>query len=264
MQNFICYTLSAWLLMACSNGKPSAQTDNEEQTDLETSEYVEEQNEAKPVYNTTDALSFGLKGQVKNVTTQILETYESSGELKEGNVTLTKEMTFDAWGHVTQDEWGNNYGYDADGNFYRGNFIYTIVKRDKAGRICQYIDYEPNAAIGSNQTMTFIYDKSGRQTSIEREGCTSHWVQKHHYQGKDRHATKIECNVEFADGGTAAITYAYTYLHFDELGNWTERVCLETRTETREALWEDDNEDTTITETVTVEKRSITYYETTF
>ena len=263
MQRLICYILSVWLLMACSNGKPSAQADNEEQAEQETFESVPEQNVAKPVYNTTDALSFGLKGQVQNVTTQILETYDSSGELKEGNVTLTKEMTFDAWGHVTQDEWDNKYGYDADGNYYRGNYIYTIVKRDKAGRICQYTDEDQNADVGANQTMTIVYDKNGRQTSVERVGCTSHWVQKRHYQGKDCHATKIECNVEFADGGTAVITYTYTYLHFDELGNWTERVCLETRTETREALWEDDGKETTITETVTVEKRSITYYETT-
>jgi len=262
MQNFICYTLSAWLLMACSNGKPSAQADNEEQAEQETPEIVQEQNVAKPVYNTTDALSFGLKGQVKNVTTQILETYDSNGELKEGNVTLTKEMTFDAWGHVTQDEWDNKYGYDADGNYYRGNHIYTIVKRDKAGRICQYIDEEQNADVGENQTMTFGYDKSGRQTSVKRVGCTSQWVENRYYQGKDCHATKTECNAEFAYGGTAVITTTYTYLHFDELGNWTERVCLETRTDTREAQWEDE-EETTVTETVTVEKRSITYYETT-
>lgn len=263
MQKIIWFSLSAWLLMACSNGKPSAQANSDTQADQETALPVQEQNEPTPVYNTTDPLSLGLKGHVKNVTTQIFETYESGGELKEGNVKITKELTFDAWGHVTLDEWGNEYGYDAEGNYYRGNFTYTVVKRDKAGRICQYIDEEKNVDVESSQTMTFSYDKSGRLASVERSGWTSHWVEKRHYQGKDRHTTKTECNIEYEGGGSATSTNVYTYIHFDENDNWTERVCLETQTQTELVSWNDEGEETTVTETVTVEKRSITYYENT-
>ena len=133
------------MLTACQSGKPSqAAADTEDTTEVKAAEPAEQ----TPVYDTTDALTFGLRGHVQRIVTECYSTYESDGELKEGSVSSTSETTFDQWGHV---------------------------KRDKAGRLQQYTDVEPKSDDNDeNQTLTFGYDKltskaTGRSAPASRQ-----------------------------------------------------------------------------------------------
>ena len=249
------------MLTACQSGKPSqaaADTEAEDTTEVKAAEPAEQ----TPVYDTTDALTFGLRGHVQRIVTECYSTYESDGELKEGSVSSTSETTFDQWGHVTRDEWGNEYGYDADGNYYRGNHTYTTVKRDKAGRLQQYTDVEPKSDDNDeNQTLTFGYDKSGRLATVKREGWTAHWTEKYYYQSSNIYPSKLEFNADYEGGGSSSSTITYTYVRLDEQGNWTERTCVSSVTETEEDPWSENGEKAQVTETITIEKRTIEYYD---
>lgn len=269
MKNRLFLFFVAFALVACQNGKPQAQGDEETAMTAADSlaRQVAEKTVAQPTYDLTDALAFGLNGHVQNVSLHVYTTTENEGELTEGAEAGSREMTFDERGHVTIDEWGNAYGYDAEGNYYRGNHVYTIVKRDKNGRIEKYVDEEPKTDNESNQTYTLKYDKNGRIASVENAGWTGGFTEKRHYKSGNLYPSKIEGESYYEGGGGDTYSVAYTYNRFDEKGNWTERTCVMTQTETAEdaseddAAWGEAAETTKVTETITIEKRSISYYE---
>lgn len=251
--------LSTMLLTACNN-KPSAAADDDME-DTTSVVAVSQEVEVKPEYNSVDALAFGLKGKVQSVLTQYISTYEENGELKEEEVNYTKDITFDSWGHVTQDEWGNKHLYDMDGAFYRGNHTYTIVKRDKSGRLVQYVDEEPDTDSEDNQTFTLTYDKNGRIVTVERGGWTGFWTETRHYEGNNLYPSKVETTSSYEGGGEGVYTETYQYSCFDQQGNWTERVCVASSVETDDDFDSESGESTQIKETITIEKRVIDYYD---
>ena len=225
--------LLALALTACSGGKPSAQSESTDTIASDSTAASSNETEQSIVYDATDALAFGLSGYVQSATTECYSTYESDGELKEGSVTNTQEVAFDEWGHVTRDEWGNEYGYDADGNYYRGNHVYTVVKRDKGRRL----------------------------TTIAQGGWTGHWTEKRIYQSGNIYPSKAETTADYEGGGESMATTTYQYNRFDEHGNWTERTCVTTITETEEDPWSETGTNTKISESITIEKRTISYYD---
>lgn len=201
--------LLALALTACSGGKPSAQSESTDTIASDSTAASSNETEQSIVYDATDALAFGLSGYVQSTTTECYSTYESDGELKEGSVTNTQKVAFDEWGHVTRDEWGNEYGYDADGNYYRGNHVYTVVKRDKGRRLTKYIDEEPKTDNEDNQTLTFSYDKNGRLTTIAQGGWTGHWTEKRIYQSGNIYPSKAETTADYEGGGESMATTTY-------------------------------------------------------
>ena len=244
--------------MACKQSKPSAIADVKDTARVESAKA--EEKDAPPVeYDVIDAQTFGMMGKVQSVSTQSFMTNDVNGNLTEGSIATESEMTFDQWGHVTEDEWGNEYGYDADGNYYRGNHTYTILKRDESGRIKEYIDEEPNTDNDENQRLSFVYDKTGRLTTITQGGWTGHWKEQRSYEGGNLHPSKIITSVNYEGGGESLITTTYRYSRFDEKNNWTERICIISAME-MEATDSIEGQ-TLINEQIRIEKRSIIYYE---
>ena len=250
------------MLTACNNSKPSAQTEAEDENDsMPTASTADSTTVQKLEYNITDALSFGLKGHVQNVTTQYYDTDTSSGQLTEGSCTSTREITFNERGLVTLDPWSNEYGYDADGNYYRGNHVYTKVQRDKEGKIIKYIDEEPKTDNEANVTYSFTYDKNGRIKNLSRSGWSDVWTEKYQYHSGNLYPEKVIQEGTYEGGGAYSSTTTYRYNRFDDKGNWLERTCVISSTETEEEADEGFGEQTKIEETITIEKRTITYYE---
>lgn len=249
------------MLMACGGSKPSASADSESDT-VEIA--VDTMAMETPTqYVATDAISMGLNGHVQSVDIQQYSTYESNGELKDGNLMGRLTMEFDATGHITTDEWGNRYGYDADGRYYRGNHTYTAVKRDKSGRIVEYSDIEPQKESESQFVMTLHYDKNGRLSTIEYGGgLNMAWTEKRHYESGNIYPSKIEKSMTFEGGGAEETTIIYRYTSFDDQHNWTERLCMVSVKEVQEA--EVDSfipEQPKLEEKILVEKRTISYFE---
>lgn len=254
------YILLALGLTACSKSKPSASASIDDETNRQdTVTTPQDPAEDISIYNATDAVAFGLQGHVQRVETQRYAANESEGELREGSMTESTEVTFNPRGNITRDEWGNEYGYDADGQYYRGNHVYTVVNRDKAGRITKYVDEEPKTDNEANQTLTFTYDKNGRLTTVTKSGWTEHWTEKRQYKSGNVYPEKVATEGSFEGGGTFTIAATYQYNRFDEKGNWTERTCVTTSTDTADDP--ESGEKSTISESITIEKRIITYYE---
>ena len=86
-------------------------------------------------------------------------------------------------------------------------------------------------------------------------------MEKRNYQSGNIYPAKVETIADYEGGGTSASTTSYTYTRFDEHGNWTERTCVTSVKETEEDPWSESGEKTSVTETLTIEKRIITYYE---
>lgn len=246
--------------MACGGSKPSASADTESDTievaaDSVATEILEQ-------YDVTDAISMGLNGHVQNVEIQQYSTYDNNGELKDGNLINQYSVAFDATGHITTDEWGNQYGYDADGKYYRGNHTYTTVKRDKSGRIVEYSDIEPNKDNESQFMMLFRYDKNGRLYDIEYGGgFDMAWTEKRHYKSGDIYPSKTEKSITEEGGGAEETTIAYRYTSFDVQHNWTERLCMMSIKQIEETEVESFiPQQPKIEEKILVEKRTINYY----
>lgn len=258
MKTIILIISSMALLTACKQSKPSVSIDNTDAANVDT---VKSENQKENIveYDVVDSQTFGLMGKVQSVSTQSFLTTDVDGSLTEGSMVTESEMTFDQWGHIIKDEWGNEYGYDADGNYYRGNHTYTILKRDGSGRIKEYIDEEPDTDNQDNQKISFIYDNTGRLKTVTKGGWTGHWQEQRSYDGGNIYPSKIITSADYEGGGESQITTTYRYSRFDEKKNWIERICVISAIET------DDTDSiegrTIINEQIQIEKRSISYYE---
>ena len=85
----------------------------------------------------SDVLTFGLKGDVKEVRYSLLAVSNSLDE-DQGDPWLEQDellLSFDEQGRVTRDDYGNIYAYDADGDFNGPYAEYTEVVRDASGRL---------------------------------------------------------------------------------------------------------------------------------
>ena len=260
------FFLTALVLVACNQGKPSAPIAGEENDSPEASDTLLEEMEKQPEYNTTDALALGLQGKVASVQFTVYTTYENGDELVEAREHERGEATFDGWGHVTKDEWGNAYGYDAEGNYYRGNHTYTLMERDGKSRVAHYKDVE-----GDNDgdvEYRFLYDKQGRIKSVSMKGWSGTWDEKRSYEGTKLYPSKAVKTGTYEGGGAFEQNREFRYMHFDEQGNWTERLIVELYTEmdeqwgwNEETQQEEQMEVKDSTEQILIEKRMIIYHE---
>ena len=250
------------MLMACKQTKPSASVDNSESVSVEKVQ-AEEKSEAAIEYDIIDAQTFGLMGNVQSVSTQSFLANDVNGNLVEGSVVAQSEMTFDQWGHVTKDEWDNEYGYDAEGNYYRGNHTYTLLKRDGSGRIKEYVDEEPDTDNQDNQKIVFDYDKIGRLKTVKQSGRSGHWQEERSYEGGNLYPSKIVTSADYEGGGSNQVTMTFRYSRYDEKKNWIERICILSATQT-EILEENEDsaaENQKTIEQIRIETRNILYYE---
>ena len=248
------------MLVACGGNKPSASADDGQESVNST---PVDSVEAPVPYDCTDAISMGLNGHVQHISATICSTYENNGKLEDGDVAGQYEMAFNERGQITTDEWGNEYGYDAEGKYYRGNHTYTTVKRDEQGRIVAYNDIEPKKDNESQFLQSFRYDKNGRITSIEYSGgFASTWTEKRQYKSGNIYPVKTEESVSFEDGGGREVIVTYRYTSFDEQNNWTERLRMTSTKEIDEVPVDSFiPEQPKIKEEIQVEKRDISYYE---
>lgn len=248
------------ILTACNQSKPSATEGVNEQADsIVAMQQQEEVIEEKIVYNTTDALMMGLKGNVQKVVLQFYPAVENNGKITiGGDMYYEVETAFNERGQVTKDEWKNVYEYDENGNFIKGNSMYTALKRDKEGRLIQYKDEVPNGEYNEdNMTLNLAYDTKGRLQKIEYSGCYEGYKECRFYQNNNLYPSKISLSSYEEAGGGGEEEQVYTYRHFDDMGNWTERVIVCTASEVEEYDYEDDD---LTSENIFIEKRVITYY----
>lgn len=260
MRNVYALLIMALVLVACGGNKPSASANDEQNT---VSGTPVDSVKAPVQYDCTDAISMGLNGHVQHVGGIIHATYENNGKLEDGDAVGQYEIFFNERGQMTNDEWGNEYGYDAEGKYYRGNHTYTIVERNIQGCIVVYNDIEPKKDHESQFIQSFCYDKNGRITSIEYSGgFSSVWTENRHYKSGNLYPAKTEQFVSFEGGGSREVTITYRYTSFDEHNNWTERLCMTSAKEMDEEPVDSFiPEQPKVKEEIQVEKRQISYYE---
>ena len=253
------------ILAACGNSKPPVATDeNSESTDTIN---VEEPQEQPSKYDSADAKSFGLNGMVKNVEYQIYSTYEEDGKINQGSLYERGDIAFDKYGHILVDEWLNEYGYDAEGNFYRGTHLYTKIQRDKDGRLSKYADVDPTGKSEVYNTYVFKYDKNGRLSSVNLKGWTVEWTEKRFYKGGNIYPESVIRVGTIKGNGSFSSSQNYVYQHFDTIGNWTERTIVQSDAggevvADSVALNESQQvREQKVQEQIKIEKRIITYYE---
>ncbi len=261
---FLIMSIIVLLLTACQRNrpkKPDRGTTTDSITNISQSTTV-----STIAYKMVDAMSFGLTGKVSSVRKLRFNATDSDGKLVEGSLVSETIVNFDSWGHVTIDPWGNEYVYDTDGNFYRGNHLYSTVKRDDVGRIIHYKDIEPVQDNEENQEYEFSYDPKGRLVTCRRSGWTGGFSISYVYDKTNIYPSKSSSE-EYYEGeeGEYSSKTNYNYIAFDSMGNWTERVCVVSNHLTEE-VWEEADgegqmiEKTTTSDVIYIEKRTINYY----
>ncbi|MBR5656011.1 MAG: hypothetical protein IKW98_04930 [Prevotella sp.] len=198
--------LALFILTACTGGTKTANGDDA--------------TDSKSKYNPTDARTFGLVGNVKQVTysaCKLTDLADGEDPWVEKDEPL---MSFDRRGRVTLDPMGNTYEYDANGKVVKGVRGKTLVRRDDKGRIILYEsrdgdnDYEM-------RSISFRYDEQGRLLATDNAFWESIYTDSMVYEGD-----KILPSKKFIEGQAEADEYKtmveYTYLKYDEQGNWTE------------------------------------------
>lgn len=174
-------------------------------------------------YNPTDARTFGLLGDVKAV--YIVEKLDEASQSAAGRqeTVLKPQMTFDEYGRVTLDPYGNRYEYDADGNFIKGVSDKSVMSRDADGRITSYGNKESDND-REQYSWTFTYDADGRLLTVAGAWWEAMDEDSLIYEGEN-----VSPQREVSSGVAEAESYdcvrEYTYDAFDAHGNWTKRTC---------------------------------------
>ena len=198
--------MALFMLTACTGGTKTANSDTV--------------NDNKSKYNPTDARTFGLVGNVKQVTYSACKLTDlADGE----DPWVGKDeplMAFDRHGRVTLDPMGNTYEYNEEGKVVKGVRGKTLVRRDDQGRIILYESRD-----GDNdcemRSINFRYDEQGRLLATDNAFWESIYTDSMVYEGDKVYPIK-----RFVEGQAEADEYKtvmeYTYSKFDEQGNWTE------------------------------------------
>ena len=193
-------------------------------------------------YNPTDARTFGLTGDVKEV--KVLFQYADMED------DWLLRMTFDEKGRVTLADYAFEFEYDENGQVICAEG--TELIRDEKGRITSYgntSDYMDEDFSHVN----FEYDSADRthkEISSEWE-----WSSTYTYVFEGKNVYPSEAGISGGGEGAAEDGKAtYDYIKFDSKGNWTER-----KTTIVSVLNADENggESDTLE---AVEKRIITYW----
>lgn len=211
----------------------------------------------------SDVLTFGLKGDVKEVRYSLLAVSNSLDE-DQGDPWLEQDellLSFDEQGRVTRDDYGNIYAYDADGSYDGPYAQYTEVVRDASGRLKSF----DNTAIPEEDfddfdlmsycSVTYDYDAQGRVATETYSGWEWGTTTNYTYEGNNIWPSKVS-QTGYDEGYNESNEISYEYLEFDARGNWTKRE-VTTVTESYEEGFEDQKETYT---SVTHEYHTISYW----
>lgn len=216
-----------------------------------------------------DVHTFGMKGDVKNVFYSVL-LLETSSEDEQGDPWLEQDellMSFDREGRVIQDEYGNLYIYDTEGNFIAGTSQWSTITRDAKGRLvsydCSVLDEEGNFLdddldVFNENHFTYTYDAKDRVATEEYTGWEWGADYKYEYEGDKFYPSRITFE-SYNEGYNETGTIDYDYREFDDKGNWTVRL-VTTTTDSWEEPWDDSEPEVETDTYVNREYRKITYW----
>ncbi len=255
------FLLAASMLLlttvSCQNQKKS-----DEAAPADTTATVKlEEPTVKSVYDTDDAVFFGLKGEVKEVVTTFYEATPNGNKLvrgKKNTDAAEQHVTFNELGYVTLDPYGNPYAYDENGKFVKGRTKTTKMVRDNRGLITVYDHQIQGDEHWNSYKYEFKHDDAGRIIEYTYTGWEEIFGYKFIYENEDD-LWPIKQTME---GQACADLFEseilYRYLSFDEQGNWLERECW---TVDKQGVDNgDDNPDMTSENSYSIERRTITYY----
>ncbi|MBO4658491.1 MAG: hypothetical protein J5637_02590 [Prevotella sp.] len=207
---------------------------------------------AAAVKTPVDVKSFGLLGDVKDVSVVVTDLSSDAGVQSWQD--STQYMSFDEKGRVMKDHFDNLYQYDDKGNFIKGVSEKSKMKRDEKGRIVYYdnwLDDEDDMGF----TIEIEYDGNDRMSKVKIGGWEATVDQTYAYTGDNVYPDSANWETE-DEGDHYSSTITYTYKKFDSVGNWTERevktVCKHTT---------EDDPKGEIEESKTLEQREIRYYQ---
>lgn len=180
----------------------------------------------------SDALSFGLLGDVKEVylTQTTLSSTQEGIEISDEPGVERLEFTFDAEGRITLDTFGGVYEYNDAGEFIKGDSENTELERDGLGRLVSYdntnLDWdelEEEFDFEHFFAYTFGYDDQHRVVTEELSGWE--WMDTYEYTYDGDKVFPASATYEGdAEGWTEEGNITYEYTAFDAKGNWTERI----------------------------------------
>ena len=179
----------------------------------------------------TAVQGYGLYGDVKTVTTN------------------EHTVIFDEYGNVVSD--GNSYTYQSPTQYKINNVIgsFRIICEDNIRRE----EDENGIELGTE----YEFDKRGR---VVRRRYTENIMpieETYSYEGRDKYPSEMKHTESYEDGQDI-YTCQYSYLEFDEQGNWTKRKVNRTW---RIVMYSDgEDEISTKTDPEFVETRAITYF----
>ena len=202
-----------------------------------------------------DPQMYALKGFVHKATIEPHNAGEWSGDYHATNskgIGKT-EIVFNKHGQILKDHLGNTYLYADNGEFKKGNNSYTKIERDKTGRVILYNDSKEEDD-ESNIQVRFNYNEKGYIVKIEYSGWTEVYTVSYNYDSEGRVMSEITKGT-YEGGGAYTIERKYRYKEFDEQGNWTERVVIETSTDVEEG-----KEAPSTTEDIYIDIQEVSYY----
>lgn len=214
-------------------------------------------------YDPTDARTFGLTGDVKEVLSSVVTIPNAPDEEPEEPWTGEEEpvLGFDEQGRVTLDDYGNVYEYGADGSYVGPYSDYIKVVRDASGRLTSF----DNTAIPEEDyddfdvmnycSVTYDYDARGRVATETYAGWEWGTTTSYTYDGDKLWPAKVTTN-SYDEGYNENSVITFEYLEFDARGNWTKREATVV-TESYEEGAEDEKETYTV---VKQEYRSLSYW----
>lgn len=212
-----------------------------------------------------DVRSFGLSGDVKEVYASTMDPeLEAEGEdpMLEPEIL---EFSFDELGRVTEDNSGNSFEYDAQGNLVSE---YQELSRDDKGRIVKFthnvLDDEgqlldENLDVLDYCEIEYSYDGQGRMIKEKYDGWEWSATYTFEYEGNNIYPSKVSMKGS-GEGWIDEVTTTYEYLTFDDKGNWTSRNVDQVR-KSYEEPWEENPEpEVETTEIINRQLRRITYW----
>lgn len=217
----------------------------------------------KQDFKPSDALSFGLLGDVKEVylTQTTLSSTNEAYEVSDEPGVERLEFSFDVNGRVTLDTYGGVYEYNDAGEFVKGDSEYTELERDGLGRLVSYdntnLDWDEleDFDIEHFFSYTFGYDDRHRVVTEELSGWEWMEVSQYTYDADKVFPAKATFESDM-EGWTEEGEISYEYTAFDPRGNWTERI----KTVNAKGYDFEDEENATTWTDVVKQVRRFTYW----
>lgn len=117
-------------------------------------------------------------------------------------------------------EWQNEFTFDEKGFLVELDGMEIDCKRDSSGKMLSIIvedAVEDDEDAFTTIEMCLTYDKAGRVVKVTSTSADEIWTQNYRY---DHNGLLKERDYDSVDEDEVL---TYTYLKFDEYGNWTER-----------------------------------------